>query len=186
MKSIKDFIYDKNDIFIALIIVCIAAFVIVGRIDAIMAYPSSLSGGAVETSGKAQVSYSSDSTNSDNQADNTQGDVQNGSGTSTPDGQQGNGTDGKDQDSPNKNNSSGKNGSSQQQSDKPEKYSVYINPGSTGDQIADLLISVGLVESRHQFLSAVSAAGAESKLKAGNFIIPSNATPAEVVAILTR
>jgi cell division protein YceG involved in septum cleavage len=65
-------------------------------------------------------------------------------------------------------------------------YSVYINYGQTGDQIADVLISVGLIKDRQEFYSAVAAAGAEGKLQAGNFIIPSDATPAEVVSIITN
>ena len=65
-------------------------------------------------------------------------------------------------------------------------YSVYINFGQTGDQIADVLMSVGLIEDRQEFHSAVAAAGAEGKLQAGNFIIPSDATPAEVVSIITN
>jgi len=65
-------------------------------------------------------------------------------------------------------------------------YSVYINSGSTGDQIADLLIGVGLFQDRQQFRDAVAAAGADGKLKAGNFIIPSDSTPAEVISIITN
>jgi len=40
MKSIKDIIYDKSDIAVALIILLIAAAIIFNRIDAIMDYPS--------------------------------------------------------------------------------------------------------------------------------------------------
>lgn len=54
MNRIKDFFYDKNDIFVALIILAIAAFVIYIRIDTIMAYPETL----VETSDSAQTAAS--------------------------------------------------------------------------------------------------------------------------------
>jgi hypothetical protein len=40
MKSIKDIIYDKSDIAVALIILLIAGAIILNRIDAIMDYPS--------------------------------------------------------------------------------------------------------------------------------------------------
>jgi hypothetical protein len=40
MKSLKDIIYDKSDIAVALIILIIAAAVITNRVDAIMDYPS--------------------------------------------------------------------------------------------------------------------------------------------------
>ena len=39
MKKLKDFFYDKNDIFVVLIIVAIAAFVIYTSINSIMSYP---------------------------------------------------------------------------------------------------------------------------------------------------
>jgi hypothetical protein len=40
MKTIKDIIYDKSDIAVALLILLIAAAIIVNRVDAIMDYPS--------------------------------------------------------------------------------------------------------------------------------------------------
>lgn len=42
MKHIKDFFYDKNDIFIALIILVLAAALIFWRMDVIMDYPQTL------------------------------------------------------------------------------------------------------------------------------------------------
>ena len=42
MKSLKDFYYDKNDIIIALLILCIAGLLIMWRIDVIMNYPQTL------------------------------------------------------------------------------------------------------------------------------------------------
>ena len=39
MKKLKDFFYNKNDIFIVLIIVAVAAFIIYTRVDSIMTYP---------------------------------------------------------------------------------------------------------------------------------------------------
>lgn len=67
-----------------------------------------------------------------------------------------------------------------------ENYSISIEYGATGEKIADLLINVGLMETRKEFYNAVAAAGAEGKLQAGNFMIPSNATPAEVISIITN
>lgn len=42
MKSIKDVLYDKSDILVALLILLAAIAVIVNRVDAIMDYPSTL------------------------------------------------------------------------------------------------------------------------------------------------
>ena len=40
MKSMKDIIYDKSDIVVALLILFVAAAIIINRVDAIMDYPS--------------------------------------------------------------------------------------------------------------------------------------------------
>lgn len=42
LKFLKDFLYDKNDILIALIILVLAGALIVWRVDVIMEYPSTL------------------------------------------------------------------------------------------------------------------------------------------------
>ena len=42
MNKLKDFFYNKNDILIALIILAVAAFVILWRVDAILSYPETL------------------------------------------------------------------------------------------------------------------------------------------------
>lgn len=51
MKTLKDFLYDKNDILIAFAILVIAALIIVWRMDAIMEYPQTLAekSGTTET-----------------------------------------------------------------------------------------------------------------------------------------
>lgn len=57
MKRIQDFFYDKNDIIIALLILCIAGLMIMWRIDVIMDYPQTLAKetGTVETTEKSAV-----------------------------------------------------------------------------------------------------------------------------------
>ena len=42
LKKFQDFFYDKNDILIALLILCFAALIIMWRIDVIMDYPQTL------------------------------------------------------------------------------------------------------------------------------------------------
>lgn len=49
MKRIKDFIYDHNDILVALLIIAVAAFVIYGRMNEILDYPSKIAVLAGET-----------------------------------------------------------------------------------------------------------------------------------------
>jgi hypothetical protein len=168
MKKLKDIFYDLNDIMVALIIVSIAAAVIMVNINSILDYPTAVAAAAPAADEKTPTDYAdnppitNDPTSSaiDQNGEDTTDD-QNTTGGSVND-QPGNETQNLD------------------------KYAVYINSGETGDQIADKLISVGLFKNRQEFRDAVTAAGAEGKLKAGNFIIPSDATPAEVIAILTK
>jgi cell division protein YceG involved in septum cleavage len=83
-------------------------------------------------------------------------------------------------------NGSGSSGGSGSESGPPVNISVSIPAGSSGDRIADILAAAGLIKDRQEFNQAVDAAGAEGKLRAGDFVIPSDATPAEIISILTR
>lgn len=163
MKTLKDIFYDLNDVMVALIILAIAALVIVTNIDSILDYPSGVSAEVQAPEKETPTTYA------DNPpvTNDITGSAVNGSGT---------GSDGA--------NTTG--GGVTGNTGEVVNYSVYINPGETGDQIADVLISIGLFKDRQQFRDAVTAAGADGKLKAGEFIIPSDSTPAEVVSILTQ
>jgi hypothetical protein len=165
MKTLKDIFYDLNDIMVALIILAIAALVIVTNIDSILDYPSSVSAEIQTPEEKTPTTYAenppitNDITGGALSGNGTDSDGQNATGGGVT-GNPGNG--------------------------EVVNYSVYINAGETGDQIADVLIGVGLFKDRQHFRDAVAAAGAEGKLKAGEFIIPSDSTPAEVISILTK
>ena len=173
MKKLKDIFYDLNDIMVALIIVAVAALTIVTNIDSILNYPASIAAEIQLPEEKVPTSYAENPPVNDpasgDAADDDQG-TTTGAGIDDQ-GATGGGTSG--------NEGTGTTG-------EVVNYSIYINYGDTGDKIADLLIGVGLIEDRQQFQSAVAAAGAEGKLQAGNFIIPSDATPAEVISIITR
>lgn len=166
MNKLKDIFYDKSDILVALIIVCVAAFVIIGRIDAIIAYPSTRTAEV-----NAPAGESSDLPDTAPQND-LPGDPINPSDDSMDPPLS---TDGENTDE------------NQPASDSQgSSLSVTIDYGATGEKIADLLIKANLMDSRQQFYDAVSKAGADTKLQAGTFIIPANATPEEVVRIITK
>ena len=169
MKKLKDTFYDINDIMVALIIVALAALVIVTNVDSILAYPSSIAEEIKVPEEETSTNYAENPPVTDPDTGDSTDDqpATTGSGIEDPDAD-GGGT-------------SGNPGTGE-----VENYSVYINAGSTGDQIADLLIGVGLFKDRQQFRDAVAVAGVEGKLKAGNFIIPSDSTPAEVISIITN
>jgi hypothetical protein len=167
MKTIKDVFYDLNDIMVAIIILAVAALVIFTNIDSILDYPSGVSAEAQTSEDETPTTY----------AENPP--ITNDVTGSAVGGDQGAGTDGSQ-------NATGGGVTGDPGSGEVVNYSVYVNYGETGDQIADVLISVGLFEDRQQFRDAVAAAGAEGKLKAGEFIIPSDSTPAEVISILIQ
>ncbi len=64
MKKFKDFIYDKNDIIIAVLILAVAALIIAWRLDVILQYPKQLINNGADTN----VSEPAD--NTDNSGDN--------------------------------------------------------------------------------------------------------------------
>lgn len=64
MKKFKDFIYDKNDIIIAVLILAIAALIIAWRLDVILQYPKQL------INNDADTNVSEPADNSDNSGDN--------------------------------------------------------------------------------------------------------------------
>ncbi|QOX63832.1 endolytic transglycosylase MltG [Anoxybacterium hadale] len=194
MKKLKDIFYDMNDILVALIIVAVAGLIISSNIDTILAYPSQIAGEIQMPEKETPTNYADNPPITDpgsgtpEQSGNTDG-----TADGQPDGSQSqtddeNGTQGQ-----NGNDSQGQSGGqqgggSQGNSGTGEvvNYSVYIAPGSTGEQIANIMVGAGLFSSRQEFINAVNAVGAESKLQAGTFIIPSNSTPSQVISIITK
>ena len=77
MEKLKDFIYDKNDILIAFIVMAIAALIIFWRLDAIMQYPEKILETAQETAASETVdndtdkSDTADDTSKDTEKDTT-------------------------------------------------------------------------------------------------------------------
>jgi hypothetical protein len=209
IKKLKDIFYDLNDIMVALIIIAVAALVIAANIDSILAYPSSIAEEIQLPGDEAPTQYAENPPIGDQNGGETDGqgtigagaDTQNGGGQNT-DGQSSSGTAGQTatgggvsgntgqgqtgQPGQSSANGSGGSGGSGSESAAPAKVTVSIPSGATGDKIADILIGAGLVKSRQEFNQAVAAVGAEGKLQAGNFTIPSNATPAEIVSIITK
>lgn len=162
MSKLKDILYDKNDILVVLAILAVAAFIITGRIDAIMAYPQTILAQQEEDKGPI---ISSDMTGSE---ETKETDEKNSADASTD--------------------KSDDNAVAKKTTAEPTgvNYSVYIEYGSTGSTIAQTLLDCGLIKTKNEFYDAVTAANANSKLKAGSFIIPEGSTPAEIVQIITN
>lgn len=170
MQKLKNILYDKNDILVALIIVCVAGVIIFNRIETIMDFPSTL---AADTGTKVNEP----ATAGDNENDKSQDTTKDSSKNTTEES--------KDKDK-NKGSDSSKTNLANADKDKVTNLSVYIAPGSSASDIANIFLTANLIKDKQEILSAISTAGAESKLKAGTFIVPSNSTPAEIVAIITK
>lgn len=143
MSKLRDIIYDRSDIIVALVIILIASFIVFSRIDAILSYPETFAANAPSTSedsSKAAVTYTTGSATTENAV--------------TEDG--------------------------------VEMLAIYINYGESLQAIADKFVLVDLFSTSEEFLSAIENADAATQIKSGNFIIPSNATSEEVIAIITK
>ena len=151
MNRLRDFIYDKSDILVALIIISVAGVIIFSRIDAILAYPETYAKEAapvVESEEPVQYEYPDPST-AENPGTPSGDAIEPGEG-------------------------------------EPEMFAVYINYGESLQVIARKFVDVGLFETTEDFFTAVDAANAGTQIKTGNFIIPSDSTPEEVMAIITK
>lgn len=192
MNKLKDIIYDKNDLLVALIIILIAGFVIYERIDTIMTYPSALAAEA-EVNAAIAGNPNDDPIISHEESPGTGDSDADGENDADVEGQ--NDTDAENNDTNTEKGNEGQNSTEGQthadNSDSEDSPSVRlvtitINPGSLGSHIAQILLDAGLIKSTGEFYNAVALAGADTKLKAGTFKIPSNATPAEIVNIITN
>lgn len=170
MEKLKNFLYDKNDVLIAVLIIVAAVFIIGGRVEAIMAYPEVM---AKQVEDQAQEDEIIPPT-VDEGATEVDPDA-------APDGavDSGNGQQGTDSGQSGGSDNSGGSGTS------APAASIYIPTGSTWDSVANSLVSGGMITDKTAFLNAVHASGRENKLQLGNFIIPAGSTPAQIVNIVT-
>ncbi|MFA7661880.1 MAG: hypothetical protein WCX59_03605 [Anaerovoracaceae bacterium] len=140
MKTLKDLIYNKNDLVIVLVVLVLAALLIWNRIDAIIAYPSTM---IAEAEKQSQLEEEPEVI------------------PMNPD----------------------------QEEAPPEDvvmYAVYINPGESLEVIGEKFVSVSLFRSAEDFIQLANDMGVTTQIKAGNFIMPSNSTPEEVMQIITQ
>jgi hypothetical protein len=192
IKKLKDVFYDLNDILVAMIIIAAALLVIVINIDSILAYPSDMAAEIQTPVAETPVSPVETPSDTDSAAE---GDAEpTGDPTADPvsdppdppdvganeniGGSQG------DPVTPDPATEGGAVIPSTPEA--PTAVSITIAAGSTENGIADILIEAGLIADRQEFNQAVAAAGVGGRLLAGNFSIPTNATPTEIVALLTR
>jgi len=183
VKKFKDLVYDYNDIVVALLIVVIAGAVISWRIGSIVEYPKYLA--------SIHAGENGDSWLDDldlNPVDTEDGLNENPDEIVVdPSGEQGD-PDGSGQENGEPDGEGGQGGSVDVSGPfKTKSDATFTVPaGVTGSKIAQLLADAHLVESSDAFLTAISKANAETRLKAGTFTIPAGSTADDVVKILTK
>ena len=176
----RDFFYNKGDVFIAVLIILIAAFVIYLRVGVIMDYSASGSRGesllpmppAIGDWGDRTPNAGTDGGSEQN---NTDGDATDPSTLSGADGQAGQ-TPAPQEQPP----------ASSVQVGQPSASSVQItvSAGDAASTIADKLLAAGAISDTQAFISEVLSQDADSKLKIGTFTIPKGSSVSEIIAIL--
>ncbi|MDR0357759.1 MAG: hypothetical protein LBH63_05280 [Clostridiales Family XIII bacterium] len=158
----RNFLYSKSDIFVAIAIIAVAGLIIWSRVDAIMEFP-----GGDEATG-TKITDSEETTPAQIEESETPS-TDDSSSTQPPENTEG---------------VTGEN-SEEQPPEQPTSAKFVVEIGQATSEIASNLSEEGLIKSTDEFLSAVNEMNAESKLKAGGFDIPTGASVTDIVNILT-
>lgn len=166
MKQLREFIYDKSDILVALVILLIAALVIFWRFEAISDYPSTL----VANDSVKSAKESSEVQKSKNAAKNNEKK----SNKESSDSKSEKDADGKD--------------SSDVFSDGVTKQDANVSVQSgSAIEAAESLVSLGYFSSYDDFVSICNNAGIDSNsIKAGSFNIPAGSSKADIARIVCQ
>ena len=169
MNRIKDFLYDKNDVLVAFIILGIAAFVILTRVDAIMAYPEKMALASVPENNQTLPSQERPNVPPNDEMPPYENGYENG------DGYNGEDTYTEPNGDVNENGAEEDTGA----------FTLYIASGQSMSVVGRNLVSLGLFESEQQFSAALVEHNAAHRVRAGNFIIPRGSSQDDVIRIIT-
>ena len=172
MKKFKDFLYDKNDILIALLILIVAALIITWRMNAIMEYPSTILNSSV--SGEDQ---SSGDGGQSGEAAGTDGDGVTADGSSTDDGSASAGsgdTSGGDESSSAGTEALWANGAL------TRDVQVTVT-GASATEAIQCLVDAGLFDDYAEYQAQCESAGLDhQRVSAGTFTFEAGATKADI------
>ena len=156
MNKIKDILYDKNDILVALLILAVAALIICSKVDTIMNYPEHLaqqnSSSITQAEGDTEAMLDEETQNTD---DSDQQNTQKG----------------------NEKEGTTKTG---------ETVTFVISSGASTQAIADNLMDEGLIKNSNDFVNYLVNAHLDTKIVAGTFKIPEGSSISEIADILTK
>ncbi|MDR0853344.1 MAG: hypothetical protein LBN34_03145 [Clostridiales Family XIII bacterium] len=177
----RDFIYNKSDLLVALVIILIAGTVIFFRVNAIMDYPAK-NVGEGGSSSNASVLPVDDKDKDKDKAAETDKKTDAKDAAKEDSKKEDADTEKAESDSDKKTSDGDKAATSTVKKD----TQFTINEGEPTGTVADNLATAGLVSSKQDFLSEVMAQNADTKIRAGTFTIPRGATAADIVAILVK
>ena len=184
LEKLKDIFYDKNDIIVALIIVVAAGFFITHQVDAIMSYPELLTQ-------ELQAQQEEEMASGQETGDGETG-AKPGTEVDNPDDPSGQQVPGQTETPPETQTPETQTPETQTPSSGGSEFktavdrTVEIPSGSHSASIASILSNAGVIPSKEAFLDAVTAANAETRLKAGTFKNPAESTLDDEARILTK
>jgi len=189
MNKVKDLLYDKNDILVALIILCIAVFVIFSRANYLMG-----SSGApmfsLNSSGGPGHTVWGDNTSAGSSAHGNQND-QHVAGTDEDEDEFGiDDTNGENDNYDEQNEDIDETGNIDDTTENASQpatgpHSLYIASGQSVNTIGRNLVSLGIFDSERDFIDTLEAHNAATRIQVGTFIIPADATKEDVIRIIT-
>lgn len=187
MDKIKDFFYEKSDLFFASVVVMIVGFVVFNNLGGWMnadAEDSKYS--AIQSRIESEERPDSISEDENAPIDSEPGqDAQEEPAGSKADSEDANQPADKEETPASQ--PAGNPGSS---ADKPsgaaKSRNISVAPGSTAQSIADSLKSQGLISDTGEFLKSLASSGKDTKLKAGDFSFPEGASNDQIIDILTK
>ncbi len=207
----RDFFYNKGDVFVAIVIILAAAVLIYWRVGVVMDYSvsgktgesvlppissifgedggASGSGQDNDPSGQSDPAAGTPPADSDPAAGTSPTEpTDSADGTTPTDPADGTGgTDGTTPTEPPAEETpvaQDPPAAQEPQTPPPAPAEITVSAGDSASKIADKLLSVGAITDKAAFLAEVKAQGADSKLKAGSFSIPAGSTNAEIIAII--
>ncbi|MDR2610889.1 MAG: hypothetical protein LBC58_05480 [Clostridiales Family XIII bacterium] len=159
----RNFLYNKSDILVALVIVVVAIIIIWSRIDAIMGSDSAADKKPAKTTEQeGAADTGEDASADDNTVQPPDANTEQPSDTETPP------------------------ADTTQTPAAGEVVKFSVKSGMSSGEIASALKDAGLVASVEEFNTAMHAQSAETKLRAGTFDIPAGSTPDQIVSILLK
>jgi cell division protein YceG involved in septum cleavage len=161
MEKIKNFVYDKSDILVTLVIIAIAAAIIWFGINNIMK-PYEIEAQAQPTTTEEDTATPSAATPVTTPPATTA------TGVVTPTGQ----------------GIAANNNKGEPVSAKAAK--IIIQSGETSDQIWDKLVAAGAIKNKNTFISTLEKLNIVNKVQLGTFQIPAGATVEDVCRIITK